>query len=79
MNDLLQSHAIAEVRPGVREKTIGIISGRKVNRLDLHEEIEIPQGITANIENHDLIIKKDSDEVKRRLNHLVDSRLFQYL
>ena len=48
---------------------------RKVTRIDLHEEIEIPEGITANIEDHELIMKKDSDELKRKLNLLVNIKL----
>jgi len=48
---------------------------RKVTRIDLREEIEIPAEITANIEYHELIMKKDSDELKRKLNLLVDIKV----
>ena len=48
---------------------------RKVTRIDLYEEIEIPEGITANIEDYELIMKKDSDELKRKLNLLVNIKL----
>ncbi len=48
---------------------------RKINRIDLHEEIEIPAEINASIENYELTMKKDSDELKRKLNLLVDIKL----
>jgi len=38
----------------------------------LIEEIEMPEGITASIENHELIMKKDNNELKRKLNYLID-------
>tara|TARA_Y100000034_G_C6901927_1_gene417390 strand:- start:2401 stop:2967 length:567 start_codon:yes stop_codon:yes gene_type:complete len=48
---------------------------RKVTRIDLNEEIQIPEGINASIEDHTLIMKKGEDELKRALNLLVDIKL----
>jgi len=44
-------------------------------KVDLHEEIEIPEGISVVIENHEIIMKKDSDELKRKLNVMIDVRI----
>lgn len=48
---------------------------RKNGRLDIMEEIEIPNEITANIENNILIIKKDNNELKRELNPLIEIKI----
>lgn len=42
---------------------------------DLHEEIEIPEGINVVIENHEIIMKKDNDELKRKLNVVIDAKI----
>ncbi len=39
---------------------------------DLYEEIEIPEGINVNIENYELSMKKDSDELRRKLDNLIN-------
>lgn len=44
-------------------------------KTDLHEEIEIPEGINAVIENNEMIMKKDNDELRRRLNVLIDVKV----
>lgn len=50
-------------------------NNEKNKRPDLKEEIEMPNGITAKIEEHILIIKKDSAELKRELNRLIEVRV----
>ena len=47
----------------------------KVKRPDLKEEIEIPNGITAAIEETLLIIKKDNQELKREINLLINIKV----
>jgi len=44
-------------------------------RKDLREEIEIPEGITANIEGNEMIMKKDSDKLERRLDKRVNIKI----
>ncbi len=44
-------------------------------KINLHEEIKIPEGINAVVENNELIMKKDSDELKRKLNVLIDVKV----
>ncbi len=44
-------------------------------RPDIREEIEIPKGITASIEENVLIIKKDDNELKRELNPLIKIKI----
>jgi len=44
-------------------------------KFDLHEEIEIPSGIEVKIEDEEIIMKKDSDELKRKLNLFVDVKV----
>ncbi len=44
-------------------------------RPNLKQEIEIPSGISASIENDELIMKKDSDELKRKLNAFIDVKI----
>lgn len=41
-------------------------------KTDIHEEIEIPEGINAVVENGWMIMKKNNDELRRRLNVLID-------
>ena len=41
----------------------------------LREEIEFPQEITTSLEDNKIIMKKDSDELQRKLNLLVDIKL----
>ncbi len=47
----------------------------KGKRPDLREEIEIPNGMTASIEETVLIIKKDNNEIKRELNSLIEIKV----
>lgn len=44
-------------------------------KTDLHEEIEIPEGINAVIENNEIIMKKNSNELRRKLNVLIDIKI----
>lgn len=44
-------------------------------KTNLHEEIEIPQGINAVIEDGWMIIKKDNEELKRKLNVFIDVKV----
>jgi len=44
----------------------------KMVKTNLHEEIEIPEGIESRIEDDEMIMKKDDEELKRKLNVLVD-------
>lgn len=48
---------------------------KKINRQDIHEEIEIPEGIIAVVEDHELTMKKEDKEVKRKINLLVDFKV----
>lgn len=52
-----------------------IKSQDKNKRPDLREEIEIPNGMAAGVEENVLIIKKDNNELKRELNPLIEIRL----
>ncbi|MDD5192319.1 MAG: 50S ribosomal protein L6 [Candidatus Nanoarchaeia archaeon] len=56
-------------------KTKSRDNNEKNKRPDLKEEIEMPNGMTANIEEHTLIIKKNSVESRRELNQLVAVRV----
>lgn len=44
----------------------------KKTRKDLRKEIELQEGITAEIKNGEIIMKKDSNEIKRKLNPSID-------
>ena len=44
-------------------------------KVDLHEEIEIPEGINVVFENHELVMKKDNDELKRKINFVLDVKI----
>ena len=44
-------------------------------KIDLKEEIEIPEGIDAFIENDELIIKKGQDQLGRKLNGLINVKV----
>lgn len=46
-----------------------------VEKEKLKQEIEIPEGISVNIENDEIIMKKDSRELKRRLNSRVNVKI----
>lgn len=48
---------------------------KKRDKDNLHEEIEIPGDITANIEDDVLIIKKDDKEIRRKLIALIDVKI----
>jgi len=48
---------------------------KKSKRQDIKEEIEIPSGVNARIENNILIIKKDDNEIKRELNPLIEIKI----
>jgi len=50
---------------------------KKIKRQDLKEEIEIPEGISAEIEEDNLIIKKGDNELKRKLNNLIQIKIDQ--
>ena len=41
----------------------------------LKEEIEIPEGINASIDDGEIIMKKDSSELKRRLNSKINVKI----
>lgn len=45
------------------------------NKNKLFQEIEIPQGINAFRENEFIILKKDSNEIKRKLNEVIDAKI----
>ena len=47
----------------------------KNKRPDLKEEIKIPEGLTASIEDHILIIKKGDNELKRELSPLIQIKV----
>ncbi|MFH1359056.1 MAG: 50S ribosomal protein L6 [archaeon] len=47
----------------------------KTNKNRLYEEIEIPEGIIASIEDDILIIKKEDKELKRKLISLLDIKV----
>lgn len=44
-------------------------------KTDLHEEIEIPEGINAVVENNEIIMKKNSNELRKKLNVLIDVKI----
>ena len=56
-------------------KSLNNKNENKDKRPDLREEIEIPNGITAGIEENVLIIKKDNNELKRELNPLIEIKI----
>ena len=58
-----------------KNSKINTMTQRKVTRIDLHEEIEIPKEINASIEDHELIMEKGNDELKRKLNLLMDIKI----
>ena len=41
----------------------------------LNEEIEIPEGASANIEGKEIIIKKNNKEVRRKLNPIIEVKI----
>ena len=41
----------------------------------LHEELEIPEGISANVEGNEIVLKKDSKEIKRKLNNRIQVKV----
>ncbi|MBR9705522.1 50S ribosomal protein L6 [Candidatus Pacearchaeota archaeon] len=47
----------------------------KNNQKDLREEIEVPEGMSARIEDNVLIIKKDSEELIRKINAKVATKV----
>lgn len=46
-----------------------------MGKIDLHEEIEIPEGIEAIIEGLEIILKKDRSELKRKLNPTITTKI----
>jgi len=48
---------------------------KEIKQKNLREEIEIPEGMNANIEENEIIIKKDSNELKRKLSRLVKIKI----
>lgn len=44
-------------------------------KTNLHEEIEIPEGINAVVENNEIIMKKNSNELRKKLNVLIDVKI----
>jgi len=46
-----------------------------MEKKDLMQEIEIPGGIEGVIEGKEIILKKGSDELKRRLSSLIDTKV----
>jgi large subunit ribosomal protein L6 len=46
-----------------------------MDRKDLKKEIIIPEGITANIEENKIIMKKESNELQRRLEGKIDIKI----
>jgi len=44
-------------------------------KTDIHEEIKIPEGINAVVEDNEMIMKKDNEELRRKLNVLIDVRV----
>ena len=47
----------------------------KQTRNDLKEEIIVPEGITASLDENKIIMKKDSDELIRKINPMVNIKL----
>ena len=48
---------------------------KKQIKKDLRQEIEIPEGIEGIIEGKEIILKKGSDELKRKLSSLIDTKI----
>ena len=46
-----------------------------MERKNLRQEIEIPEGINANIIGNELIMKKDNDELKRKLSSVINTNI----
>jgi len=44
-------------------------------RIDIKDEIEIPEGITALIDGENMVIKKDSNELRKKINPLVNVKI----
>lgn len=45
---------------------------KQVTRNDIREEIVVPEGITANLEENVITMKKGSDELVRKINPMID-------
>ena len=48
---------------------------KKKDKNNLYEEIDFPEGITANVDDDVLIVKKDDKELKRKLGALIDVKI----
>ena len=47
----------------------------KMKGKDLREEIEVPEGINASLEDSKIIMKKNSDELERKFDRAIDVKV----